>query len=83
MEKRLAENRRFPAELIHNTDNIISLPVEVHRRISAIMSSKDLRHDNTTRRNWTEKFSFGEQYNMGLNLIEDVSEEMGYEIPHY
>ena len=40
VEARLA-GRRFPPELLHSTDNIVSLPIEVHRRVSARMSSKD------------------------------------------
>lgn len=40
VEKRLAGRPGFPAEKVHSTDNIISLPVEVHRRVSANMSSK-------------------------------------------
>lgn len=40
VEKRLAENGTFSAEWIHNTDNIINLPVEVHRRVSVSMSSR-------------------------------------------
>lgn len=40
VEKRLAGRPGFEPELIHSTDNIISLPIDVHRRISARMSSR-------------------------------------------
>lgn len=41
VEKRLAGRPEFPAELIHSTDNIISLPVEVHHRVTARMNTRD------------------------------------------
>ena len=45
------------------------------------MSMKDFRYGGATRRRWMERFSFGEQYNLGLELIERVAEELGYELP--
>lgn len=83
VEKRLAENGRFPAEVIHSTDNIINLPVAVHRRINAIMSAKDEETGGVVRRRWMERFSYGEQYNMGLDLIKKASKELGYDLPRY
>jgi len=83
VEKRLAENGRFPAELIHSTDNIINLPVDVHRRINAIMSSARRQGEGVTMRRWMERLSFGEQYNIGIDLIVQVSLELGYDLPLY
>jgi len=79
VEKRLAGRDGFPAELIHSTDNIISLPVEVHRRVTAKMSSRSPEHGNVVRRLWMEKLPFDEQYNLGLDLIAETLEEMGYD----
>lgn len=79
----MARPDKFPVEIIHSTDNIINLPVEAHRRISHIMSQKSEEFDNLVRRHWTEQFSFGEQYNLGLDLVIEVMEEMGYDIEEY
>jgi len=83
VEKRLAGRDGFPVEMIHATDNIISLPVEVHRRISARMSEKNPSFGSLTHRHWMERFSFGEQYNMGLDLIVETLMEMGYDIGQF
>ncbi|MGY6708332.1 MAG: hypothetical protein ACXIVF_08390 [Rhizobiaceae bacterium] len=71
------------AEQIHSTDNIISLPVEVHRKINAKMSRKDPKFGGLTRRQWTEQFPFDRQYNLGLDLIVETLEEMGYAIGQF
>lgn len=72
VEKRLAENGRFPPELIHSTDNVISLPAEVHRRVTSEMGSNISSNIRILRRLWMEQWSFEEQYNAGLILIERV-----------
>lgn len=41
VEKRLARRPGFPPEKVHSTDNIINLPIEVHRHVSARMSMRD------------------------------------------
>jgi hypothetical protein len=78
VEKRLAENGKFPPEIIHSTD-IINLPVEVHRRVSARMSTRERAFDNNIRRRWIEKRTFGEQYDDGLELVEEALKEFGYD----
>lgn len=83
VEKRLAGRPGFPPERIHSTDNIVNLPVEVHRRISGKMSEKSPRYENLTQRQWMGRFSFEEQYNMGLDLITETLQEMGYDIDHF
>ena len=82
VEQRLA-GWRFPVELIHSTDNIVSLPIEVHRRINAIMSQRSDAYGGVTRREWIEDKTFGEQYNLGLQLVEKVAKEMGYDYARY
>jgi hypothetical protein len=79
VEKRLAGREGFPAELIHSTDNIISLPIEVHRRVSARMSTREEAYGKNIRRFEVEKRTFGEQYDDGLALIEETLEEFGYD----
>ena len=69
----------FSPEKIHSADNIISLPVEVHRRVSARMSRREEAYGENIRRFEIEKRTFGEQYDDGLNLIEETLEEFGYD----
>ena len=69
----------FPVEVIHNTDNIISLPVAVHRAINARMSSLSREHGNVVLRYWVERLPFEGQYNFGLDLIDRTLRELGYD----
>jgi hypothetical protein len=79
VEKRMTGRSGFPPELIHSTDNIISLPEEVHRRISALMSMRSHQYDGEVRRFWLEKMDFKAQYDHGLDLIEETLEEFDYD----
>ncbi|MGE0501419.1 MAG: hypothetical protein AB7I79_07095 [Rhizobiaceae bacterium] len=79
VEKRMAGREGFPAELIHSTDNIINLPVEVHRQISARMSTRDKAYQNNVRRFGMETRTFAEQYDAGLDLAERTLREFGYD----
>lgn len=79
VESRLAGRPGYPAELIHSTDNIISLPIEVHRRVSAKMSSRGPDFGGDIRRFWLEKMDFKTQYDHGLRLIEETLIEFGYD----
>lgn len=83
VEKRLAEKGIFSPEQIHSTDNLISLPAEVHRSISDKMSSKTERFQGMVRRFGVERLSFGEQYNEGLDLIVETLTEFGYDPSHF
>jgi len=75
----MAGRNGYPVELIHSTDNIISLPVEVHRRVSARMSMRLHAYENNVMRFEVGKLSFDEQYNIGLELVEDTLREFGYD----
>lgn len=79
VEKRLAGRDGFPPELIHSTDNIISLPLDVHRRVSARMSMRYSPFSNEIRRHGLEQLSFREQYDHGLDLIEETLGEFGHD----
>ena len=79
VEKRLAGRKDFPAELIHSTDNIISLPVEVHRRINGKMSAKMVIYGDVVLRHYVQGRTFAEQYNHGINLVIQTLEELGYD----
>lgn len=79
VEKRLAGRDGFPVEIIHSTDNIINLPVDVHRAINARMSSLSPEHGNVVLRYWVERLPFEDQYNFGLDLIDRTLRELGYD----
>lgn len=83
VEKRLVGRPGFPPEQIHTTDNIISLPVEVHRRISETMSSKTDEFLGQVRRFGMETLDFGTQYDLGLDLIEKTLRDFGYDPSHF
>ena len=79
VEKRLAGRDGLPVEVIHSTDNIISLPVDVHRWVSVRMSSRAGEFQEIVRRFGVERLTFGDQYNFGLDLISEGLEELGYD----
>jgi len=74
VEQRKANISRFGAERIHNIDNMIALPVDVHRKISGHYSSKISEYSNLRVRDWLNSQSFEEQYKYGL----DVLKKYGY-----
>ena len=79
VEKRLADKGIFPPEQIHSTDNIINLPVEVHRRVTARMSQVAPNADGRVLRSIVEEMSLEDQYNFGIRLIKEAYEELGYD----
>jgi hypothetical protein len=79
VEQRLERNGRFAPERIHNTDNIVMLPLEVHRCVSDTMSSK-IDALSPVMRFVVEQRPFWVQYNKGLNLIEKCLEDNGYDL---
>ncbi|PSM18105.1 MULTISPECIES: hypothetical protein [Nitratireductor] len=77
VEKRLEV--LFSPELIHSTDNIINLPVDLHRHINGKMSRKSSATNDIVRRFYVSRFSFRDQYNHGIDLIREAAEELGYD----
>jgi RHS repeat-associated protein len=61
---------RFGAEAIHNAQNVIRLPTEVHRKISAYYSSKQQFTKGLTVRDWLRTQSLEEQRRFGRELLE-------------
>ena len=74
VEQRDANIKQFGPEKIHNIDNMIALPVDVHRKISGHYSSKISEYSNLRVRDWLNSQSFEEQYKYGL----DVLKKYGY-----
>jgi len=62
---------QFGAEAIHNPDNVVAIPTEVHRRISGYYSSKQGFTEGQRVREWLNGQSFGEQQKFGLEVLRD------------
>jgi RHS repeat-associated protein len=77
VEQTAANVSRFGSEAIHNTRNVIALPVDVHRQISAYYSSKQAFTKGLTVRQWLRTQSLKEQQRFGRELLE----ELGVVIP--
>ena len=62
----------FDAKMIHNTKNVISVPHDIHVKISAYYSSIDIRLCPGMRvRDYLATMSFAEQYEFGLKILRD------------
>ncbi|OJT22043.1 hypothetical protein BO221_25220 [Archangium sp. Cb G35] len=75
VEKREANLKRFGAEALHNTENIVSLDRDLHTRVSAFYSSiqKELTGSRKlTVRMWLGTQSYEAQRQFGLIAIENV-----------
>jgi hypothetical protein len=73
VEKRNA--KRFGAEAVHNTENVIALEKPVHDRVSAFYSSiqKEITGSESTFRMWLETQPYETQRQWGLRTIENIS----------
>ena len=59
----------FSHNVIHNTNNIVSVGKTTYRAISGYYSSIQPFTNGMTVRNWFVGQSFSEQYNFGMNVI--------------
>ncbi len=67
---------KFDPEVIHNTNNIVLLPAELHNRISGHYSSKSrFSEDGSRVRDWIRQKSFEEQAAYGREVIEKLRRE--------
>ena len=71
--KRMAGKGKFAAENIHSAKNLVELPNDVHKEVSAFYSSK--RPEITgegfrTVRDWLNTQSFAEQSKFGRRVID-------------
>jgi RHS repeat-associated protein len=66
---------KFGKEMIHNIKNVIALPKEVHRKISAYYSSKQAFTGGLTVREWIGKKSFKEQYDFAIKVLKQVMKQ--------
>jgi RHS repeat-associated protein len=60
---------QFGPEAIHDAKNLIRVPTEVHRRISAYYSSKQPFTRGLTVREWLRRQSLDEQFRFGVELL--------------
>ncbi len=73
VEKRNA--KRFGAEVVHNTENIVALDKELHTRVSAFYSAirpRITHSESLTVRQWLSTQSYEAQRQFGLMAIENV-----------
>jgi hypothetical protein len=64
------ERSGFSVERINTTDNMVYLPVDVHRRVTASYASKQLR-SGMTLRDEMNGLSWDEQYEAGIEAVND------------
>jgi hypothetical protein len=67
---------KFTAPAIHNTNNLVLLPKDLHTQISAHYASKQISADNILVRDWLGKMSFDEQAAYGRQVLEDFRRAM-------
>ena len=72
MEQCQIRKSGFDAKMIHNTENVISVPRDIHVKISAYYSSIDRSLCPSMRvRDYLATMSFAEQYEFGLKILRD------------
>jgi RHS repeat-associated protein len=69
VEQRSANVEKFGAEAIHNPDNIVSIPKEMHDQVSAYYSSKRPFTGGQTVRQWLGTKGYREQYDFGISVL--------------
>lgn len=60
---------QFGPEMIHNPNNIIKLPKDIHRKISGYYSSIQKETDYMRVRDWLNGKSYEFQYEYGLEVL--------------
>lgn len=64
--------------MIHNVNNIVKVSDAVHTKISAYYSSIDTNLcENMRVRDYISQFSFEEQYQFGIKMLEKFTAEYG------
>ena len=70
--------RKFGAESIHNTNNLVEIPDYIHNKITGhynkkyewTNNSKPLELGGLTERDWLKTQSFEVQYEYGLDIVQ-------------
>ncbi|QRK07052.1 hypothetical protein JQX13_44540 [Archangium violaceum] len=75
VEKHKFNIKRFGAEAIHNTENVIPLEKDLHTRVSAFYSAKNpyvTNSNNLTVREWIRTQSYEAQRSFGLFVVKKI-----------
>ena len=62
--------RKFGAESIHNTNNLVEIPKELHYKITGYYNSVRSNTQGLTVRDWLKTQSFEAQYEYGLEIVQ-------------
>jgi hypothetical protein len=72
IEQHAGNLKRFGAEALHNTENVIKVETEVHTKISAYYSSKDeIVAGSMIVREWLRTQTYEQQRAFGLKVLRD------------
>lgn len=61
---------KFPGEMIHNTENVVNIPVEVNKKLADEYASKQSFTGKKTLRDWLNDKPYEEQHRLGKELLE-------------
>ncbi|MEQ3221667.1 hypothetical protein AAA116_19950, partial [Butyricimonas virosa] len=62
--------RKFGAESIHNTNNLVEIPKELHHKINGHYNSTRFGTQGLTVRDWLKTQSFEAQYEYGMDVLQ-------------
>ena len=62
--------RKFGAESIHNTNNLVEIPKELHHKINGHYNSTPRELGGLTVRDWLKAQSFEAQHEYGLDIVQ-------------
>ena len=68
--KQTVNKLNFAPEMLHNLENIVSIPVEMHRTIGGYYSSIRSFTDGQTVRQWLSTQSFEKQFDFGKQILD-------------
>jgi len=63
---------KFGSQAIHNADNVVSIPTDIHRKISGFYSSKQPFTGDQTVRQWLGGQSFEQQRAFGQQVLRNL-----------
>ncbi len=62
--------RKFGAESIHNTNNLVEIPDYIHNKITGHYNKKYEWTNNLTVRDWLKTQNFEAQYEYGKDILQ-------------
>lgn len=65
----------FPAKMINNNRNVVSIPASVNQKLADLYASKQPYSQGKTVRDWVSKKPFKEQYDFGKKQLEKAMKE--------